>query len=194
MSGGAQPPPMRRREALATLGTAVGALAGCVEGRSETPRALSFSLPAFEEGVPRRYTCEGDDRGMSPPVSVERVPEPTEALALVVAMPNTVGSTVVHWLLWNLPADTERVPEGVPQRETVPSIGGARQGENDAGTLGYLGLCPPEGTEREFWFTLYALERPLDVPAGSGRDPVEEALGTATLASRRETVTYRRPE
>jgi hypothetical protein len=194
---------MRRRRVLAAgVGLASSlSLAGCTlgadagEGGEPTPDLLRFRPTAFEPGgrVPNRFTCEAEDgTGVSPPFAVESLPPPTEAVGLVVEFPNEVGSTFTHWVLWNVPPDTERIPAGLPAEPTLPSLGGARQGRNGTGRVGYVGLCPPPGGPREYWFTLYALRRELDVPAGAGRDAFDDAVETATLASRRLVARFGR--
>lgn len=188
-----------RRSLLSAVGSgAFVGLAGCATdaGGPSTPDLLEFRLPAFEGGtIPLRYTCLAEDgRGVSPPVVIESVPPPTEALGLVVEYPNSVGETFTHWVLWNVPPDTERLPEGLPAEETLPSLGGTRQGQNGVRQVGYIGMCPPPTEEpQEYWFTLYALRRELSVPAGAPRDPFDDAVETATLASKRRIARFRRP-
>lgn len=193
---------MRRRGVLAA-GAGLAStlpLAGCTheeDAEAEpTPDLLRFRPTAFEAGgtVPDRFTCEAEDgSGVSPPFAVESVPPPTEALGLVVEFPNDVGSTFTHWVLWNVPPDVDTVPSGLPDEPTLPSLDGARQGRNGTGRVGYVGLCPPPtGRPAEYWFTLYALRRELDVPAGADRDAFDDAVETATLASRRLTAQFGR--
>ena len=193
---------MRRRRALAAGVGLVStlSLAGCTgdgeAGGEPTPDLLRFRPSAFDvDGiVPDRYTCEAQDgSGVSPPFAVESVPPPTEALGFVVEFPNDVGSTFTHWVLWNVPPDAGTIPAGLPAEPTLPSLGGARQGRNGTGEVGYVGLCPPPtGRPEEYWFTLYALRRELDVPAGAGRDAFDDAIETATLSSRRLTARFGR--
>jgi len=186
-----------RRSLLASLGAgATFGLAGCTEaGGPTTPDLLRFSLPTAAETVPTRYTCEAADGvGVSLPIEIASVPPPTEALALVFEYPNSVGGTFTHWVAWNLPPDTDRIPEAVPTDPSPPELDGGVQGQNGVGSVGYVGPCPPPSEEpQRYWLTLYALRRGLDIPGGSGRDPVDDALETATLASKRLTTFFRRP-
>lgn len=161
------------------LGAAAGlaGLAGCTATSSRD--ALRLRSPAFEPGgrLPSRYTCEGAN--VSPPLRVAGVPAPAEALAVVCATPDSPGSQVTQWLLWNLPADTTEIPAEVPRERTV--LDGARQGTNDAGRLGYAGPCPP-GPEATVWFTLHALDAPLALDAGAARDAFDDAVETHRIA------------
>lgn len=181
-----------RRRLVAALGTAAATgLGGCADRGSPTPRALAYGVPAFADGtIPRRHACDGE--GISPRVEVERVPPPTESLAVVFTYPDDVASQQALWTVWDIPADTTEIPAGVPRGRTVPSLDGAVQGENERGEVGYLPVCPPPGDAHDHWFTLYALGRPLGLDAGASLDAVREQLETATVASARVTARYRR--
>ena len=129
---------------------------------------LDVTSTAFEEGdsIPARYTCDGLE--VSPPLSWASVPRDTQSLALIADDPDAPRRTFVHWVIYNLPPDARRLPEDVPNRQTLPS--GARQDVNGAGSVGYMGPCPPSGTHRYF-FKVYA----LDTRLGLG-DATKEAL------------------
>jgi len=124
--------------------------------------AMSFTIhsSAFEEGgsIPARYTCDGED--ISPPLQWSGVPEGARSLALVVDDPDAPDPRApkmvwVHWVLYNLPADSGGLAEGV---SVLPA--GTREGLNDWKRTGYGGPCPPIGRHRYF-FKLYALDTEL---------------------------------
>lgn len=181
-------------------------LAGCPGGGTtpETPEespsagqspdgSLTVSSSAFEAGdtIPTRYTCEGED--VSPPLTVAGVPEEAGSLALVADDPDAPGGTFVHWLLWNVPPDRTELPAGVARGETVADLGGARQGDNDAGTVGYNGPCPPPADDSHTYrFTVYAVDGTLDLEAGADRAALGDALDGRTLASGRLTGKFDR--
>jgi Raf kinase inhibitor-like YbhB/YbcL family protein len=75
--------------------------------------------------------------------------------------------------VFDLPAGTGELPEGVPAGDTTPA--GGIQGTNDFRKLGYGGPCPPQGTHR-YLFKLYALDRDLKLPAGATKGDVERAM------------------
>lgn len=148
---------------------------------------ISFRTPTFTHGesIPETYTCEGEDR--SSRLVIGDVPDDAAAVAVVVDDPDAPAGTFTHWLLWNLPPDTIEIPEDVSQRETVPDLGGAVQGENDFGEIGYRGPCPPEGDEpHEYRFTLYVLDDELDSEPGALRPSVQDELDAKT----RDTVQF----
>ncbi len=124
--------------------------------------AMGFTIhsSAFEEGgsIPARYTCDGED--LSPPLQWSGVPQGARSLALIVDDPDAPDPAAprmvwVHWVLYNLPADSTGLPEGVAH---LPS--GTLEGLNDWKRTGYGGPCPPIGRHRYF-FKLYALDTEL---------------------------------
>lgn len=162
---------------------AATAASGCIGGnRKDTGKSetgMELSSLAFEEGeeIPTEYTCDGAN--ISPPLRISGVPEETAALALVVDDPDvpTPNRRFVHWLLWNLPPDTEQIPQSVPRGPSVSELGGAVQGTNDADEVGYSGPCPPGADgPHTYRFFLYALEEELKVEAGATRDQLDAAI------------------
>jgi Raf kinase inhibitor-like YbhB/YbcL family protein len=153
--------------------------------------ALTLTSPAFTDGgeIPRRHTCEGNDR--SPALSWSGVPEPAEALVLLVDDPDAPDPaaprmTYVHWVLYNLPPTISGLPEGVTAA-ALPA--GTQVGINDWKRATYGGPCPPTGRHRYF-FKLYALDRPLpDLGRPTKRD-VEEAMQGHVLAQAQLVGTY----
>ncbi|WP_158058026.1 YbhB/YbcL family Raf kinase inhibitor-like protein [Halorussus halophilus] len=145
---------------------------------------VSFRTSAFTHGesIPEKFTCEGED--VSPELTIGDVSDDAAALAVVVDDPDAPSGTFTHWLLWNLPAETVEIGEGVRQTEQVRNLGDAKQGENDFGEVGYRGPCPPKGdSPHEYRFTLYVLDEELDVEAGASRPPVQNELDAKTRDS-----------
>jgi Raf kinase inhibitor-like YbhB/YbcL family protein len=155
---------------------------------------LRLSSPAFAEGgaIPKAYTCDGKDT--SPPLEWSSVPEAARSLALVVEDPDAPGGTWIHWVLFDLPADVTRLPEGVPTEERV-ALGSdgqsARQGKNDFGKIGYGGPCPPSGTHH-YIFRVFALDTELGLERGTNREPLLRAIRGHILAEGRLTGVYSR--
>lgn len=132
---------------------------------SKTEDVLMFSLtsPAFQEGghIPSAYTCDGKD--ISPALKWENPPEGTAAFALICDDPDAPVGTWVHWVIYNIPADYRRLPEGISSEPKLQD--GMLQGKNSWNRFGYGGPCPPGGTHRYF-FKLYALDSLLAVSEG----------------------------
>jgi Raf kinase inhibitor-like YbhB/YbcL family protein len=140
---------------------------------------LSITSTAFREGqrIPARYTCDGEN--VSPPLNWEGAPDTAKAFALICDDPDAPRGTWVHWLIWNLPATAQGLPQAVPADRELED--GSRQGTTDFGTVGYGGPCPPGGTHR-YYFRLYALDAPLELPPGATRPQLDKALEGHVLA------------
>jgi hypothetical protein len=153
---------------------------------SPTTARITVSSSAFGDGdaIPRRYTCDGDDR--SPPLTWSDVPEGTRELALLVEDPDAPGGTFVHWVAWGLPADLGGLDEG-----TVPQ--GTGQGVNGFGRTGWGGPCPPRGHgPHRYVFTLFALSKALTLDEGASAQRLRGAMDDAVLAQGSLTGTYGR--
>lgn len=136
---------------------------------------MQLTSTAFQEGatIPKQYT--GDGKDVSPPLRWSGAPAGVTSYALICDDPDAPRSTWVHWLVWNVPADQQELPEG-----KVPN--GARQGKNDFGKIGYGGPAPPPGQPHRYFFRLYALDTVLDLPAGTTKQQLEQAMKGHTLA------------
>jgi Raf kinase inhibitor-like YbhB/YbcL family protein len=155
---------------------------------------MEIRSTAFAEGasIPSRYTCEGDD--VSPPLAWTGVPAGAKALALIVDDPDAPDpahpkTTWVHWVLYNLPASSTGLAEGV-----APSAlpGGTGQGTNDWRRTGWGGPCPPIGRHRYF-FKLYALDAALPASLGAAtKSALEKAMHGRVLASATLIGTYQK--
>jgi Raf kinase inhibitor-like YbhB/YbcL family protein len=162
---------------------AVGAVS-CTPSEPELPdegeMTLSLSSPVFQEGedIPIMYTCDGED--ISPPLMWGEPPSETQSFVLIMDDPDAPGGVFTHWLLFNLPADSRELPEAVPPDNELAN--GALQGQNDFGTNGYGGPCPPSGSAHHYRFTIYALDQPLDLMAGASRKQVIDAITGHILA------------
>lgn len=164
---------------------------------SPTPSgAFSLSSPSFEGGgpIPQTFTCDGQN--VSPALDIADPPSATEAFALVVDDPDAPRSDpFVHWVLWNVPGDARRIPANVSQTETVAELDGARQGTNDAGSVGYTGPCPPTGdSPHRYRFVLYALDAALAVDTGATREDLSGPLAEHRLDATTLVGTYARQQ
>jgi Raf kinase inhibitor-like YbhB/YbcL family protein len=142
--------------------------------------AFQLTTAAFPAGgtIPKQYTCDGPD--VSPELSWTDAPAGTKSLALIVDDPDAPGRVWVHWVLFNLPAGTHKLAEGVGKDPELAD--GSRQGRNDFGKIGYNGPCPPRGPAHRYYFKLYALDSKLDLKAGSTKADLERATKDHVLA------------
>ena len=147
-------------------------LSGCIQPRANLSQKqddgqmnITSSAFAHTERIPRKYTCQGND--INPPLSWTGVPQGTQSLVLIVDDPDAPRGTWVHWVVWNIPADTKMIAKG-NEPEGI-------QGKTDFGTTGYGGPCPPSGIHRYF-FKIYALDVSLNLREGSTKKDLENAM------------------
>ena len=115
--------------------------------------------------VNSQHTCDGENA--NPELRIEDAPMKAKSLALIMDDPDAPRGIWVHWVVWNIPADTKIIAKG-NEPEGV-------QGKTDFGTAGYGGPCPPSGIHRYF-FKLYALDVSLNLREGSTKKDLENAM------------------
>jgi len=135
---------------------------------------ISSSAFAANAAIPSQFTCEGADH--SPPLAFAEIPAGTKSLALIIDDPDAPDPaaprmTWVHWVLYNLPAQTAELAAGIAPRDLPP---GTLAGLNDWKRTGYRGPCPPIGRHR-YVHKLYA----LDVVLPDLHQPTKAALEKA---------------
>lgn len=177
------------------LGGTVAALAvshsfGYHKARNGLPSGLpkltvtSTDLRAHRPIPSQFWGCT--DAGMSPQLSWSGAPASTKSFAILMFDPDApTGSGFWHWLAWDIPRDTTSLPTdaGLPA--------GSVDGENDGGTLGYTGPCPPPGDGvHHYQITVVALSVPsLGLDAASHGAVVGFTVGQNALAAGRLVAT-----
>lgn len=151
---------------------------------------MNFKLVtgAFAEGapIPKLHTCDGAD--LSPALEWQGAPEGTRSFVLIVDDPDAPSGVWNHWLLYDLPAEEQSLPQGWTPGEP------GRSGTNDFGRQGYGGPCPPKGHgPHRYFFKLYALDvDSLGLPAGARRAEIDKAMSGHILAEAQYFGTYER--
>ncbi len=152
--------------------------------------ALKLTSTAFTLGgsIPKKFTCDGPD--VSPALAWTDAPAGAQSLSLIMDDPDAPAGTWVHWVLYDLPANTRELPEGVPKDNQLSN--GARQGRNDFGRIGYGGPCPPPGSAHRYFFKLYALDAKTNLKAGATKAELEKAMRGHILAQTELMGRYKR--
>lgn len=134
---------------------------------------MKITSSAFQEGgnIPSRFTCDGSDT--SPPLQITGIPSEAKSLVLIADDPDAPSGLFTHWLVWNIPPQTNSIAEGSAPKGV--------QGTNDFGKSGYRGPCPPPGTHR-YSFKIFALDRELDLHAGAKRSQLDAAMKGHAIA------------
>jgi Raf kinase inhibitor-like YbhB/YbcL family protein len=155
------------------------AVSGCEPSPSPTATPVpptptsGFRLtsPAFasREMIPGKYGRRGEN--ISPPLEWSDPPQGTQSFALIFdtdLRPGGGESIWIHWILYDIPADTRALPEAV----TPDAAGGLPDGSqhlaNSWQELGYGGPNPPHVSTLNYYFRLYALDTTLDLDATEG--------------------------
>lgn len=143
---------------------------------------LQIISAVFRDGasIPPQYSCRGNN--VNPPLNFFNVPKSAQSLALIMHDPDAPMGDYVHWLMWDIPTDTETIAAN-----SVPV--GAVQGQNSNDQSSYTGPCPPSGTHR-YIFELYALDTSLGLPATTNRDQLQSAMKGHILAEAKLTGTF----
>lgn len=135
---------------------------------------LGVTSSAFPAGgtIPEENTAYG--AGRSPELQWSGVEG--KSYAVVMHDPDAPSGDFTHWVVYNLPEGTTQLPPDLPTVDELADLGGASQGQNDHGGVGYFGPRPPAGPPHHYLFEVYALDAPLDVAPGASRAQVEQAM------------------
>src|SRR5215475_9501098 len=156
-------------------------------GRGGAPPLL-MTTTAWEDGgvIPDKYTQKGGQMGPSPELKWSQVPMGTQSFVLLMhdpepALNRSSKMDVTHWLVWNIPATSTGLPEGV-------KVGDQPDGtkQQSLRSAGYMGPGAPPGPYHHYTFELYALDTKLDVApsqnAGDTRNAVFAAMDGHVLS------------
>jgi Raf kinase inhibitor-like YbhB/YbcL family protein len=151
--------------------------------------AIALTSTSFLDGerIPSTYTCDGAD--ISPPLSWGQLPKATQSLALICDDPDA-PRRFTHWVLFNIPPDSRELHQGISDSDELEN--GARQGVNDFGLVGYGGPCPPGGSPHRYYFTVYALDAVLDLPAGTSKKQLLDGMESHVLGEGQLVGLYQR--
>lgn len=152
--------------------------------------ALDLKSTSFSGNtISKACTCDGQEK--SPELSWSAPPAGTQSFALLVNDRDSLfGYSFVHWVLYDVPAETRELAEGTGKQARLPD--GSYQGTNDDDKIGYLGPCPPGKSAHHYVFALYALDTKLNLPPGATRKQVVKAMNGHIVAAAQLVGEYRR--
>ena len=103
--------------------------------------------------------------------------------------PDAPPSTFVHWVVYNIPADTRSLQENIPIGAELPD--GSIQGINNFADQGYGGPCLSQGQRHEYRFTLYAVDKTIILsPYSATKNAVLASIEGHILEQTRITVFF----
>src|ERR1019366_3236623 len=152
---------------------------------------MKLASSAFQDGRAIAVKYTGFDADVSPPLTWSGAPAGTKGFALVCDDPDAPVGTWVHWVIYGLHPSTTGLPEGVEPGESL--AGGARQGVNDFGRVGYGGPLPPAGKPHRYFFKLYALDTELALGPRATKGELLRAIEGHVLAQAQLMGTFQRP-
>src|SRR5579859_3135696 len=179
---------VRRSLTLAAMATGFV----CFSAQGDGMATFKLVSSAFKDhgAMDARFTCQGGDA--SPPLSWGGAPAGTKSYALIVDDPDAPDpaapqTTWVHWVVYDIPAAVNAIPEGGARQ--MPA--GSRDGLNDWQRSGYGGPCPPIGRHRYF-HKLYALDTVLPDLGKPDKKALETAMRGHVLAQAELVGTYQK--
>lgn len=116
---------------------------------------LKSSAYANNGRVPATYTCDSSNQ-RPPELTWENPPPKTQSFVLIYYTPDAPWGTVYLWTVFNIPADTKKIPEGGVLPATS-IVGVSSRDENI-----YRGPCPTDDKLHHYIYDLYALDTTMD--------------------------------
>jgi Raf kinase inhibitor-like YbhB/YbcL family protein len=140
---------------------------------------VEITSEAFVQGtrIPDEYTCKGAN--ISPPLSFGAFPAGTQSVVVLCDDPDAPSGLFTHWILYNIPKNTDMIRKGVPKKPVLPD--GSRHGTNSYGRMEYSGPCPPPGKSHHYHFEVYALDALLALRAPVSRKEMGHAMENRVL-------------
>jgi len=155
---------------------------------------LRLTSPAFEQNQPisPRYTALGEN--VSPPLQWSGAPKDIREWALICEDPDApLPTPFTHWIVYGLDANISKLPEGLAQQEHIIGPVVAKQGMNSLLKPGYTGpMPPPWDRAHRYQFRLYALNAPLTLSKGAGREEFLRAIENKVIEQAELVGTYER--
>jgi hypothetical protein len=158
---------------------------------TEATMSLELTSEAFINGqsIPAKYSCAG--KNISPALAWDESPAGTQSFALIMDDPDAPMGTWVHWVLFNIPAETRTLPEDLPITGKNVDPNAIYVGKNSWGDTGYGGPCPPSGTHR-YYFKLYALDTTISLLSGATKEQLLKEMEGHILAQAELMGTFRK--
>src|ERR1700760_3854506 len=138
------------------------------------PRAMTLAIPGFPDGgqIPAKFSQAAagvaPGEGTSPAMTWANVPVGTQSFFLHMhdldLARNKTTDDQAHWVVWDIPATTTGLPEGVPKGSQLPD------GSFQISATGPMYRGPgaaANGPLHHYVFELYALDTKLDVKPSS---------------------------
>ncbi|MEO8594367.1 MAG: YbhB/YbcL family Raf kinase inhibitor-like protein [Candidatus Solibacter sp.] len=144
--------------------------------------------------IPDKYTMAGGASAGSP--ALQWVNAPPTVLTFVMIMHDTdvaaqrKSDDNLHWMLFNIPASTSSLPEGVVANASLPD--GTVQAKHARGQVGYMPPGAPAGPYHHYIFELYGLDTKLELGPDATRADILKAMDGHVIAKHSITGRFHR--
>lgn len=138
---------------------------------------LIITSEAFEEGgiIPVKYTGRGED--ISPQLKLNRINSGAKTIAIIMDDLDHPIGVYNHWVIWNIPTSFDIIPEDIPRKEFLPSLGNAVQGKSGYGGKHYYrGPKPPFNLSHKYVFKVYVLDTILHLGKDTNKEKLQKAM------------------
>ena len=172
-------------------------------GAAPAPAPPPFRImsPDLVDGspVPNKFTCAAGAQAVSPALQWTNPPSGTLSFVLIVhdmePRPQKKLDDILHWMVWNIPLNATRYPQGVPSNTADLPDGSHQTNGNpgQGGVTGYRPPCPPQNVPQphHYAFDLFALDAKVDVETATRAD-VMKAMDGHILAHDSLVVPFNR--
>lgn len=135
---------------------------------------IFVSSPDFNHGkrIPKKHSRYG--LNWSPQLFWTDPPPETKSLVVTCECPDSQNGDCVHWMVYGLLPGSRQLPRALQTSGQLPS--GARQGTNDFGGTGYDGPGPLPNRHQRYFFKVFALSYPVNIPPGASKQIVKEQI------------------
>ncbi len=150
------------------------------------PPPFRIMSPDLVDGspVPNKFTCAAGAEAVSPALQWTNPPRGTVSFVLIVhdmePRPQKKLDDILHWMVWNIPPNATKYPQGVPSNTADLPDGSHQTNGNpgQGGITGYRPPCPPQNVPQphHYAFDLFALDAKADVPETATRADVMKAM------------------
>jgi Raf kinase inhibitor-like YbhB/YbcL family protein len=165
------------------------------------PPPFRITSPDLVDGsqIPTKFTCAAGAEAVSPALQWTNTPRGTLSFVLVVhdmePRPQKKLDDILHWMVWNIPPNATKYPQGVPSNTADLPDGSHQTNGNpgNGGITGYRPPCPPQNVPQphHYAFDLFALDAKVELPEATRAD-VMKAMDGHILAHDSLVVPFNR--
>src|SRR5436189_4618237 len=163
---------------LSTITVSIACLLSAQPKGGAAPPAMTLTIPGFPDGgqIPVKFSQAAPGvavgEGTSPAMQWANAPAGTQSFVINMhdmdVVRNKTSDDQAHWVVWNIPASTTGLPEGVPKGSKLAN------GAFQISATGQMYRGPgagANGPKHHYVFEIYALDTMIDVQPTA--DPFE---------------------